>query len=612
MDQPQRERIRDDLKGLLKGELLFDDVSCVLYSTDASIFRVRPLGVVVPHDEDDVRVLVRYAAENRVPLIPRGAGSGVAGESLGTGLVVDLSRHFREVLAVGSDTVRVQPGVVYRDLNLRLAREGRRFAPDPASGAQCTVGGMLANNASGSRAFRHGYTRDHVAAVRAVLDSGEAVAIARHTRWPAPDQQPGRLDDIVSSVGNLLDQHASAVQECRPRTRFNRCGYLLHDVLAEDHLDLARLLVGSEGTLAVFTEATLRTIPLAEGRALALLSFASLDAALAGAQRALPTAPAACELLDRRLLILVRGGDTETAALIPQAAEAVLLIEYEADTPTEARVAATSLAERLHREDRLVLSAAVASSDLEVERFWRLRETALPSLYGLRGGNQPIAFIEDVGVPSESLPEYMRRVQDILQRHETTASFLVHALTGQVHTRPFLDLSQPEDRECLHAITEEVYTLALELGGTISSQHGTGLARTPWVARQYGRLYPVFRELKAIFDPRHIFNPGKIVGPDPSLPVWPLRPAAAVTPRIRCPSETPPKDSKTTKREKVGEAATNLGWNLPEMRRESVSCNGCGACRTEEPSRRMCPIFRATHHRVRYTALPRRTWCAIC
>jgi FAD/FMN-containing dehydrogenase/Fe-S oxidoreductase len=591
VEQPQRERIRDDLKGLVKGELLFDDLSCVLYSTDASIFRVRPLGVAVPRDEDDVRVLVRYAAENRVPLIPRGAGSGVAGESLGTGLIVDLSR-LREILEVGSDKVRVQPGVVYRDLNLRLAREGRRFAPDPASGAQCTVGGMLANNASGSRAFRHGYTRDHVVGLRAVLDSGEAVAIGRHTRWPAPDQQPGRLDEIVSSVANLLDQHSAAIQECRPRTRFNRCGYLLHDVLAEDHLDLARPLIGSEGTLAVFTEATLRTIPIAEGRALALLSFASLDAALAGAQRALPTAPAACELLDRRLLILVRGGDAETAALIPQAAEAVLLVEYEADTPAEARTAATSLAERLHREDRLVLSAAVASSEADVERFWRLRETALPSLYGLRGGNQPVAFIEDVGVPFESLPDYMRRVQEILQRHETTASFLVHALTGQVHTRPFLDLNQPNDLARLQAIADEVYTLALDLGGTISSQHGTGLARTPWVGRQYGRLYPVFRELKAIFDPRHIFNPGKIVGPDPSLPAWPVRPAALAATSV---PETSSTEGKNGKKETDGTDATLLGWNLPQMRRESVSCNGCGSCRTEDPSRRMCPIFRATH-----------------
>jgi FAD/FMN-containing dehydrogenase/Fe-S oxidoreductase len=588
VDQPQRERVHDDLKGLVKGDVLFDDVSRTLYSTDASIFQVEPLGAVAPRDEDDVRALVRYAGENRIPLIARGAGSGVAGESLGTGLVVDLSRHFRDILDVGADTVRVQPGVVHRDLNVRLAREGRRFAPDPASGAQCTIGGMLANNASGARALRHGYTRDHVAALRAVLDSGDAVTAARHPRCPPPDTQPGRLEDIISSVATLLEQHAGAVAAYRPRTPFNRCGYLLHDVLTEGELDLVRLLVGSEGTLAVFTEATLRTIPLPEARSLVLLAFPRLDAALRGALLALPSRPAACELIDRRLLILVRGGDPEAAALIPHAAEAVLLVEYEADSPAAARTLAADLADRLYRSERLAIQALVAVTDADVERFWRLRESALPSLYGLRGGSQPVTYIEDVGVPAESLPVYLHRVQEILQRHETTASFLVHALTGQVHTRPFLDLTRPDDAARLRAIADEVYALALGLGGTISAQHGTGIARTPWVARQYGPLYRIFRELKAIFDPGHVFNPGKIVGPDPALPAWPLRAVGSGqwTVDRQEPSSLPTVHSPLP---------TALRWTLAEMRAESANCNGCGNCRTGEPSRRMCPIFRATH-----------------
>jgi FAD/FMN-containing dehydrogenase/Fe-S oxidoreductase len=595
VDQPQRERIRDDLKGLVKGDLLFDDLSRTLYSTDASIFQVEPLGVVAPRDEDDVCALLRYAGENRIPLIARGAGSGVAGESLGTGLVIDLSQHFRAILDVGADTVRVQPGVVHRDLNVRLAREGRRFAPDPASGAQCTVGGMLATNASGSRALRHGYTRDHVASLRAVLDSGDAVTAARHPRWPAPTTRPGRLEDVVSSVATLLEQHADVVRDCRPRTPFNRCGYLLHDVLSDGELDLARLLVGSEGTLALFTEATLRTVPLAGGRSLVLLAFPRLDAALKASQLALPTGPAACELIDRRLLILVRGGDAEAAALVPLAAEAVLLIEYEADTPAAAHAAAADLADRLHRTERLALQAQVAASDADVARFWRLRESVLPSLYGLRGGAQPVAYVEDVGVPPESLPNYLHRVQEILQRHETTASFLIHALTGQVHTRPFLDLSRPDSAARLRAIAEEVYALTFDLGGTVSAQHGTGIARTPWVARQYGPLYPIFRELKAIFDPRHVLNPGKIVGPDPSLPAWPLRTGGGTSERAR------EGEKETEEPQDASSAALPVSfspqfrWALADIRSESANCNGCGNCRTAEASLRMCPIFRATH-----------------
>ena len=186
MDPAQRERIHDDLRGLVRGELLFDDLSRALYSTDASIFQVTPLGVAVPRDEEDVRAIVTYAAEHQLALVPRGAGTGLAGESLGSGLILDLSRHFRSILDVGPDTVRVQPGVVDHDLQSRLAREGRRFAPDVTSGVQCTIGGMLATNASGAHALAHGYTRDHVHELRVVLDNGECVSARKQARPSTP------------------------------------------------------------------------------------------------------------------------------------------------------------------------------------------------------------------------------------------------------------------------------------------------------------------------------------------------------------------------------------------------------------------------------------------
>jgi FAD/FMN-containing dehydrogenase/Fe-S oxidoreductase len=574
VDHPPRDRIRDDLKGLIKGQCRFDDLTRTLYSTDASIFQIQPLGVVTPLDEVEIQALVRYATAQGITLIPRGAGTGMAGEALGAGLIVDLSRHFRSILEVGSDTARVQPGVVLRDLNERLAREGRRIAPDPASATECTLGGMVATNASGARSLRHGYTRDHVSALRLVLDTGDVATAGRQSRWPAADAQPGRFEDIVSSTSTLLEQNAELIRACRPRTAFNRCGYLLHDVLTADHLDLARLLVGSEGTLAIVTEATLRTIPLPEGRTVALFGYPSVDTALRGARLALAARPTACELLDRRLLSLVRAGNTGLADIVPPDAEAVLLLEFEEDSPVAARAAALDCSHQLHVADQAPIVSRLGLEPDAADALWCLREAALPNLYGLRGGAQPVACIEDVGVPVEELPAYLHRVQDVLQRHETTASYLIHAATGQVHTRPFLDLGKPDDMTKLRAIADEVYTVALDLGGTISTQHGTGLARTPWVARQYGRLYPVFRELKAIFDPRQIFNPGKIVGPDASAAVWPLRrqpPAAAEPPRRL------------------------LVWQAAEVRGESAVCNGCGHCRTEAPTKRMCPIFRATH-----------------
>jgi len=576
------EQLAEDLKGVLKGELHFDDLARALYSTDASIFQVRPLGIVVPQDEEDVCALVRYAAEHQVPLTARGAGSGVAGEALGAGLIVDLSRHFRGILEVGSDTVRVQPGVVHRDLNAALAKVGKRFAPDPASSAQCTLGGMLANNASGARSLKYGYTRDHVSALRVVFDTGDAAWVAQEPRRPIPDHPGGRAGEVVAAVVDLLERNAEVIQTCRPRTAFNRCGYLLHDVLQGDRIDLARLLTGSEGTLGLFTEAVLRTMPLPRGQAVVLLGFATLDAALQATRRTLPTGPAACELVDRRLLTLARSSDPFLAALLSPAVETALLVEYETDTPADAARRAGALRDQHQRADTHALVAIAAHEPEPIERIWRLRELALPSLYGLRGGPQPIACVEDVGVPVDELPAYLHRVQEILKRYETTASFLIHSATGQVHTRPFLDLQQPDDAEKLWALASDIHSAALDCGGTVSTQHGTGLARTPWVEKQYGRLYPVFRELKSIFDPQRIFNPGKIVGPDPGLPAWPLRKAPSG--QVPVASEEKPADVAL---------ATALRWKPRELRAEVASCNGCGECRTSAPGERMCPIFRA-------------------
>ncbi len=591
MDPAQRKHIRDDLKGVIKGEMLFDDLSCVLYSTDASIFEVRPLGVVLPRDEEDVQALVRFAGEHQVSLVPRGAGTGLSGEALGAGIVVDLSKHFRSILEVGTDTVRVQPGVVYRELARQLASVGRRIGPDP-SHEECTLGGMVATNASGARAFRHGYLRDHVCSLRAVLDSGDAATLGRHSRWATAEAPLGRLDDLVSSVFTLLQENADLVREERPRTKFDRCGYRLDDVLEGEHLNLARLLTGSEGTLGVFTEATLRTIPLPGGRALVLAGFGSLDAALRAARAALLNEPVACDLIDRRLLTLARGNAT-VAALVPAHTEAVLLIEYEAETPAAAKALADDTATRFRRGDPRALLALVAGDPVEIARFWEVRESALPSLYSLRGAASALAFVEDVGVPVEALPAYLHRVQEVLHRHETTASYLIHAATGQVHMRPFLDLTNRQDAAKLWPLAEEIYGLVLDLGGTISSQHGTGLARTPWVSRQFPRLYPVFSKLKSIFDPRHLFNPGKIVGPAPGTPAWPLRRQEARPDALAAlGTDAPPTPEPESSR--ADAPPPQLHWLRNEPAEESHACNGCGACRTESSTLRMCPVFRAT------------------
>ena len=621
-------QITDDLRGKFRGRLHFDRLTRGLYSTDASPFQIEPLAVAVPEDTESLATLIRYCHDHTIAIVPRGAGTGLSGESLGPAVVLDLSVHFRQILAVGADTVTVQPGVVLNELNAELAKIGRRFAPDPASSASCTLGGMVATNASGGNAFHHGYTRDYVAGLGVIWDSGDTdwVGVGRRLTPKEPTPSPylkggeqdlrnldtppkskevsraitpslqgggrgvgssdsSRTSTISQEVTALLTRHAERIALARTRTPFDRCGYQLHGVQTADGADIAKLLVGSEGTLAITTELLLRTVPLAGGTCLTLLGFPTLDAAVRAGLALRQHGPVACDLLDRRLLSVTRNVGLPTVG-------AALVVVFEANTEREAKERAWGAVEALRREHILRVLAEPTCEPDGSAHIRSVREAAVSGLYS-SGGQRPVAFIEDLGVPADALPDFLTRVQDILKRFEVSGTFLVHALTGQVHTRPLLDLNDPTDRAKMWPLAEAVHGLTITLGGTVSTQHGTGIARTPWVDRQFGALVPVFRELKRIFDPKGILNPGKIVGPDPSREAWPLRtmiqdrkseaielpPAAAESPPLEAPSE-------------LRSLTPLLMWPSAPIT-EAARCNGCGDCRTRTPTIRMCPSFRA-------------------
>jgi FAD/FMN-containing dehydrogenase/Fe-S oxidoreductase len=585
----------DDLRGLFRGELRFDALTRALYSTDASPFQITPLAIAVPEDADDVAVIVRYCFEHNLPLIPRGAGTGLAGESLGPAVILDLSVKLRRILSVNGEMIAAEPGVTCTALNAELTKHGRRFAPDPASAATCTIGGMIATNASGGNCFRYGYTRDYVASLEVVLDDGSAATLSRNAR-PSPVERAGQVRRAVSE---LLASNRELIAQRRARTTFDRAGYQLHDVLTETGPDLAKLLVGSEGTLGIVTAATLRTLPLAGGTCLTLLGFPTLDAAVRAGLDLRSAGPIACDLLDRRMLSVTRRA-SDTLAQIPPAVGAVLLVTFEGDTEREATERAWGVVETLRTSHLMRVLAEPTCSPVGRARVLAVREAAVAGLFSLAGGSRPLAFIEDVGVPADSLPEYLAGVQDILKQFEISASFLIHTLTGQVHTRPLVDLANPNDRVKLWPLAEAVHSLALSLGGTVSTQHGTGLARTPWIERQAGALYPVFRELKCIFDPKNLLNPGKIVGPDPSREAWPLRPARQETGVRR--QETGVRSQETGSNGQAGASSTPdirlptplLVWKDSTPAAEVARCSGCGDCRTRIAPERMCPVFRAT------------------
>lgn len=582
MDDAQQ-RISEDLAGLFQGELRFDDATRQAYATDASLYEILPLGVAAPRHQEDVELLARYAQENSIPLIARGAGTGLAGGALGTGLIVDFSSHLRQIVRIDSDSVTVQPGVVREQLNLRLKEFGRYFAPDPSNSSVTTIGGMIGVDAAGSHAARVGSTRDHVQSLRGVLAGGQAIELGpvvldASSRLPEGDENPVWLQqELARSLAYLLETHATLIQERQPPLLRNSAGYYLRSVLQDQIVHLERLIVGSEGTLALVTEATLHTVPLPSQRGCMLLLFGSLEAAIRAVHKISEQQPSACDLLDRRLISMAREADRWFEELIPPTAEAALLVEQTGYSRVQVldRLRAIGLAAR--EVDSAMLIRGESAEAADVERLWSLPQRVVPLLTGLRGQTRPLPFVEDIAVPPEQLHDFLIRAHRVFQKYQVTASLYAHAASGQVHLRPFLPWPTAGTAGILESIARELYEVVFAHGGTISGEHGDGLSRTSFLRSQYGPLYRVFKEIKELFDPRNLLNPGKIISDDPHLTVKNLRVLHPVSPETT--ESTAPL------------VQLQLRWE-PESAAEAVSrCNGCGNCRTQSVAQRMCPFF---------------------
>jgi FAD/FMN-containing dehydrogenase/Fe-S oxidoreductase len=585
---PQRARIQEDLRGLIAGEVHCDDLHIQLYASDASIYEIRPLAVVRPRSTADVVAAVQYAAEKRIPLCARGAGSGVAGESLGPGLVLDFSRHMRRILRVERETVRVQPGLVHERLGAQLRPRGRIFGPDPSNSAVTTVGGMIAIDASGARWLKYGSVRRHVLSLQVVLADGQVLEVGREPRVDLPGGDvPPRKRDLVHRLSALLAAQADLIRANQPKSPLNRCGYNVADVLSDGELDLAGLVVGSEGTLALITEAVLATQPLPRHRGVVLLLFDSLDKAARSVPEILPWRPAACDLMDRRHLSLARQSEVRFDLLIPAEAEAVLLVEFEGDDSHEIRGQMQGLIEAVHRRTRLCFSTRQAFDQEETELFLQLPNRAQPLFYRMKGPSRPLPVVEDVAVPPAALPDFLVRLQNVLKRRQVIASLLCHAGHGQLHVQPLLDLDDPADVQRMRLMADDLYEEVFAAGGTIGGEHAYGLSRTSFLKRQAGPLYDVFRQVKQIFDPNNVFNPGKIVGDDAELLTRYLRPpiaAAAEGPAAEGPAAGAPKLRDLVE--------LQLNWDPARVESITAACNRCGECRSQAPAVRMCPIFR--------------------
>lgn len=493
----------ESLQPHVEGDLFVDLPRRVLYASSASSNSVLPQAVLRPRHAQDVAAAISFCAERGIPVTARGAGTGMSGANQGRGLVVDFLRFMRKTTFVDAahGVVRLQPGVIYGDLQRQLAPHNLFFPPDPSSGAYCTIGGMVANNAAGAHTVKYGATREFVRAIEGVDATGLKKSFS------SISVSTEQAENLHASLAGLLHKYRAQIDSGYPQVSKNASGYLLQGVLEGDSLDLAKLLCGSEGTLALFTEIELRVLALPPRRALLLASFASLEAAGEAVLTARRLRPSALEILDRSLIRAILATRLSFAAGLTHDDEAALLIECEGESDEEVRRALHEAREALRP---LAGNLVEGWQPQEQRALWDLRKGAAVKARR-EDWKKPIRVIEDAAVPVDRVPEYIRGARAILAKHGAEAILVGHAGNGNIHVEPLLDVRDPGLRETIAALAEEVATLVKNLGGTLSGEHGDGIVRSAYLPKIYPQLMPVFAQVKAAFDPQGILNPGVIL-----------------------------------------------------------------------------------------------------
>jgi FAD/FMN-containing dehydrogenase/Fe-S oxidoreductase len=607
----ERLRVQADLRGLLDGEVYCDPVQTQMYASDAGVYEVMPLGVVQPRNTSDVIKTVKYAADNRLPVFPRGGGTGLAGQALGNGLVLDFSRYMRRVIGIDTEakTIRVQPGLVLADLNRYLEPKKLLYGPDPATRAVTTIGSVIAVDTSGSHFLKYGSAGSTVVSMQAVLANGELVTLDR-SPWQELTNPTTSVERLRSEIGQLLWANRNEFQQMPWKGIARGCGYRVDQAIHANWVDLARLQSGAEGTLAIMTEATLRLESKPAVRGVVLLFFDRLETAARMSLEARRDEVSACDMMDRRLLEIAREMDPRYHAILPRGAEAMLLIEQQGDDANEVRSRLTSLVNRIQRKSSTMTASRVTTDDRERDFYWRLCRRVIPRLYRIKGSDRPLPFIDDIAVPPHRLGDFIVEAQNAFKAARVTATTFVHAAHGQVHIRPFLDLANPADMTKMEQLSETLYAKVIEFQGTISGEHALGLSRTWYARQQLGSLYPIMRRIKELFDPQNVLNPGKVVSDSPQRVTDNLRPwttdyqsASPESPdnsKLANADPSPIVRNSATEEEVTQRTTPHKNLLIPILQwseKESLSvtaqsCNGCGRCRTTADNERMCPMFR--------------------
>jgi FAD/FMN-containing dehydrogenase/Fe-S oxidoreductase len=555
----------------------FDAKARALYATDASPYRIAPVGVVVPLDEDDVRAAVRVAAKHGAPILPRGGGTSLAGQTVGEALVIDMSKHLTAVLDVNPEErwVRVQPGVVRDQLNRVLAPHGLQFTPDVATTDRANVGGMVANNSSGTHSIKYGKTVDQVIAMRVLLADGTELELGPLNRaeLAAKTADQGREGRLYREVVRIVRENEDEIAARYPKVMRRVGGYNLDELVGDGPFNLAKLVCGSEGTLALILEVKLAVHRLPPRRVLDMRHFDTLEKALTAVQYINRHGPAAVELLDRDLFELGKHNPhiAPLTSWVEGDPAAVLLVEFDGETDEELDAQLASLADD-PEVSALSYASHVARHPAEQRDIVELRRAGLGIYATMKGRHKPTPFIEDAAIPVDKLPFYIPEVIEVCRRHGARTVMYAHASVGVIHVRPLIDLKSGAGVEAYRRISEEVFELVVKYGGSWSGEHGDGLIRSYQNRRLFGdRLYQAFIEVKRAFDPDWLMNPGKVVEAPPlteSLRYGPDYPEVAV--------------------------ATTLDFSDQEGFLGAIeACTGVGACRKVGVGT-MCPSYMAT------------------
>ena len=586
------------------GEVMTDIASRGRYATDASIYQAMPVAVFVPKTAEDIATAIQIAADLKVPVLPRGGGTSQCGQTTATALVIDNSKYFRNVLDLNLDQgyVEVEPGIVLDHLNAQLKQHGLWYPVDVSTGGQATIGGMAGNNSCGSRSIAYGNMVHNVLGIDAWLANGQIGQFANYANSSGVAKQ---LGDYVKTLANTLQPE---IEEHFPKVLRRVAGYNLDIFHPQSELpytpdgsvNLAHLLVGSEGTLAYFKSLKLKLSPLAGHKVLGIVNFASFYKAMDSAQHIVKLGPTAVELVDRTMIDLARSNPSfkktiETALIDPRAQtpEAILLVEFSGEAQAPLLEKLKALQELMG--DLGLPGTVVTMPDASLQKnLWEVRKAGLNIMMSLKGDGKPVSFIEDCAVPLESLADYTQALTEVFSKYGSRGTWYAHASVGTLHVRPILDMRR-DGAQKMRAVAEEASELVRKYKGAYSGEHGDGLCRGEWISWQFGpKITEALAEIKHAFDPKGLFNPGKIVNPPkmddvsnfrfpPSYKVIPLQPALDWS---AWNVQNDPVTEQTTAPGTGGDPAMGLAKAV-EM------CNNNGHCRKFD-AEVMCPSYRVT------------------